>query len=97
MLRKTEANYELLQQASVQFKNRNHPDNSIHKYVTDVKYDVANYSRQSVLTFFSFIECLVNSISFDYLYRYEKSLLADRVLVLKGLNKNGGYEFKAPY
>lgn len=91
LLRKAEANYELLLQASVQLRNREQPDKSTHKYVTDVKYDVANYSRQSVLTFFSFIECLVNSIGFDYLYRHEKNLVADQVLVLKGLKKNGSY------
>ncbi|MGV8135064.1 MAG: hypothetical protein AB2L20_07610 [Mangrovibacterium sp.] len=91
LLGRAESNYELLEQASAQFRNRQHPDISIHRYITDIKYDVANYSRQSVLTFFSFIECLVNSIGFDYLYRHEKSLSTDKVLILNGLKKNGGY------
>ncbi|KGO78817.1 hypothetical protein Q763_16655 [Flavobacterium beibuense F44-8] len=91
LLQRAETNYELLEQASVQFRNREHLDIPIHRYITDIKYDVANYSRQSVLTFFSFIECLVNSIGFDYLYRHEKSLSVDKVLKLKGLKKNGGY------
>lgn len=52
LLRKAEENFELLLKASERFKNRDHPDMPIHGLVTDVKYDVANYSRQSVLTFF---------------------------------------------
>lgn len=91
LLRRAETHYELLEEASVQFRNRQHLDISTHRYITDIKYDVANYSRQSVLTFFSFIECLVNSIGFDHLYRHGKSLSADKILILKGLKKNGGY------
>lgn len=91
LLRKAEINYELLEAASVAFKTNGQPKISIHGYVTDVKYDVANYSRQSVLTFFSFIECFVNSIAFDYLYRNESMLSTEQILALKGQKRNGGY------
>lgn len=91
LLKKAEANYELLELASASLSHRNQPDILTHRYVTDIKYDVANYSRQSVLTFFSFIECLVNSIGFDYLYRHEKNLAENQVHALKGLQKNGRY------
>ena len=91
LLRRAEENFELLLKASPWLKNRDHPDTSIHGNVTDVKYDVANYSRQSVLTFFSFIECLVNSMAFNHLYRFEKSLSEEQIRILKGLKKNGSY------
>lgn len=91
MLKRAEFNFELLTRAAVVFRTREHPDASIHRYITDIKYDVANYSRQSVLTFFSFIECLINSIGFDYLFRHEKALSHENILILKGLKKNGGY------
>ena len=64
---------------------------STYKSITNIKYEVACYSRFSVLAFYSFIECLVNSIGFDHLYRHEKSLTDNECLILKGIKKNGGY------
>lgn len=91
LLSKAEVNYQLLEDASVAFKNKAQPNSNTHKLITDVKYEVANYCRQSVLAFFSFIECFVNSIGFGYLYSNESGLSEEQILVLKGLKKNGSY------
>ncbi|MGY4539423.1 hypothetical protein ACVW0P_003857 [Mucilaginibacter sp. UYNi724] len=91
LYQKAETNFALLETLSKVFNRQKPSDNTIDGNVTDIKYEVANYSRLSVLTFYSFIECLINSIGFDFLYRNEKNLSASEILILKGLKKNGGY------
>jgi len=88
---KAEANFALLEILRREFNYQMPSDKAINNKITDVKYDVANYSRLSILTFYSFVECFVNSIGFDFLYRNEQSLSPNEILILKGLKKNGGY------
>jgi hypothetical protein len=66
-------------------------DKQTYQQVTDLKYEIANYSRMSVLGFYSFIECFVNSIGFNHLYSYEQHLTEPEKIALKGLKKNNGY------
>lgn len=91
LYQKAETNFALLETLSKTFNRQKSSDHRIDRNVTDIKYEVSNYCRLSILTFYSFIECFINSIAFDYLYRNEQNLSADEVMILKGLKKNGGY------
>jgi len=52
-----------------------------------VKYEVALYSRIALVSFFSFLESFVNSIGFDYYYRYRKVLDRSVIEILNGHKK----------
>ncbi|MDB5090768.1 MAG: hypothetical protein JWR09_4762, partial [Mucilaginibacter sp.] len=54
---KAETNFVLLETLSKAFNRQKPSDNTIDGKVTDIKYEVASYSRLSILTFYSFIEC----------------------------------------
>ena len=87
LYQKAEQHYELL----LTLDKTIEVSKSVYKSITNIKYEVASYSRLSVLAFYSFIECLVNSIGFDYLYRHEQRLADNECLILKGIKENGGY------
>lgn len=91
LYQKAETNFALLETLRKVFNYQIPLDKTIDRNITDIKYEVANYSRLSVLTFYSFIECFINSIGFDFLYRNEQNLSVNEILILKGLKKNGGY------
>ncbi len=89
LLHKAEWNYDLMIRYANQLKNGNAKD-SYHK-ITTIKYEIASYSRLTIISFYSFIECFVNSIGFNYLYQHEKSLSDNEILILKGVKKQGIY------
>ncbi|MDF2433153.1 MAG: hypothetical protein JWP44_2784 [Mucilaginibacter sp.] len=91
LYKKAETNFALLETLRKEFNHQVPLDKTVNNNITDIKYEVANYSRLSILTFYSFIECFINSIGFDFLYRNEQNLSANETLILKGLKKNGGY------
>ena len=53
-----------------------------------IKYDVSFYSRLTIVSFYSFLECFVNSIGYDFFYRNKASLHSKDAEILQG-NKNG--------
>lgn len=89
---KSKYNYELLLSYGEEMKkkeegNSNGFSNETYSQITDLKYEVAAYSRLSVVSFYSFVECFVNSIGFSYL-SYNKAELSDKDKeLLNGLRK----------
>lgn len=53
-----------------------------------LKFNVAAYSRLSIISFYSFIECFVNTIGFDFYYRNKDNLSAKESEILKGKKKD---------
>lgn len=62
-----------------------------YKSITNIKYDVCAYSRLTILSFYSFIECFVNSVGFNYFYRNCNSLTPTESELLQGQTKDGRY------
>lgn len=52
-----------------------------------IKYDVSFYSRLTILSFYSFLECFVNSIGYDHYLRYSSSLNPKEIEILQGKEK----------
>ncbi|HPE77510.1 MAG TPA: hypothetical protein PLC80_15565 [Draconibacterium sp.] len=55
-----------------------------------LKYEVSFYSRMTIISFYSFLECFVNSLGFDYYYRNEESIDKKDAEILRG-SKNGRF------
>lgn len=53
-----------------------------------LKYEISFYSRLTIVSFYSFLECFVNSLGFDFYYRHTYILSADDAEILQG-SKNG--------
>jgi len=49
-----------------------------------LKFNVSAYSRLSIISFYSFIECFVNTIGFDFYYRNKDNLSEQESEILKG-------------
>lgn len=62
--------------------------------LTNIKYEVAAYSRMTIVGFYSFVECLVNSIGYSYLKRNPHLNLKDKDTLL-GLKKNSYLSLKS--
>ncbi len=58
--------------------------------LTDLKYEASFYSRLTIISFYSFLECFVNSIGFDYYYRNKTTLNDKEAEELQG-SKNGRF------
>ena len=58
--------------------------------MTELNYEVAVNSRLTILSFYSFIECLVNSIGHDYCLRNHENINPKQQEILNGV-KNKGY------
>lgn len=58
-----------------------------YKQITDIKYEVAAFSRLTIISFYAFIECFVNSVGFSFLQRNKNDLNEDEIEVLQGLKK----------
>lgn len=55
-----------------------------------IKYEVSFFSRLAIISFFSFFECFINSIGFDYFYRNKDKLPNNEIEILQG-SKNGRF------
>ncbi len=58
-----------------------------YKQITDIKYEVAAFSRLTVISFYAFIESFVNSVGFSHLQRFKKGLSEGEKQLLQGLKK----------
>lgn len=65
---------------------------NFNKYLYDklnlLKFNVAAYSRFSIISFYSFIECFVNTIGFDFYYHNKDKLKEQESEVLRGKKKD---------
>ena len=68
-------------------KNEIEEKDEAYHLITLLKFNVALYSRLSIISFYSFIESFVNAISFDFLYRNENNLTKKEIDLLKGFKK----------
>ena len=59
--------------------------------INAIKYEVAFYSRLTIISFFSFLEGFINSIGFDYLYRNQGKLNKIEESLLQGKNQKGRF------
>jgi hypothetical protein len=66
------------------------PDEKVLNSLNTLKYEVAFYSRLTIVSFFSFLEAFVNSIGFDHYYR-NKMTLSDRDSEILQGSKKGHY------
>jgi hypothetical protein len=88
-LLKAENNFDALTNASLNYKT-SVPNKEEFKQLTDIKYEVAFYSRMTIISFFSFLECFINSIGFSYMYCNLETLSEEDKLGLKGLYRSSG-------
>lgn len=75
-------------------KNKN-LEKEIYGQITDIKYEVAAFSRLTIISFYSFIECLVNSIGYSHLKRNQAQLTATEIETLNGLKKGRYLQLKS--
>ncbi len=65
-------------------------DNKLHDKLNSLKFNLSSYARLSVISFYSFIECFVNSIGYDFYYKNKKTLNPREIELLRG-KKRGRY------
>jgi hypothetical protein len=70
-------------------KKEGYPDTDLYHKALNVKLNACSYARNSILNFYSFIECFVNSIGYDYFLR-NGNLNQNEKEILQG-QKNGNY------
>ncbi|MGV3586073.1 MAG: hypothetical protein ACO1OF_03635 [Adhaeribacter sp.] len=93
---KAEKNLNILESFGNSQKNKfisegnNKFDSEVLDSLNSLKYEVSFYSRLTIISFYSFLECFVNSIGFDYYYRHKDSLNEKDAEELQG-SKNGRF------
>lgn len=93
---KTDYNYNLLEEYRKILKNLNKDiDKNTYIKISDLKFEVCSYSRLTIISFYSFIECFVNSIGFSYLERNRNMLLDKDIEILQGRKKNSYLSLKS--
>jgi hypothetical protein len=90
----------LLQFGNVQkskLENAGHKefDTETYKQITDLKYEVAAFSRLSVISFYVFIESFVNSVGYSFLQRHKSTLPEDEKEILQGVKKGRYLQLKS--
>lgn len=75
--------------------NRKEFSPDTYKQITDIKYEVAAFSRLTIISFYAFVECFVNSVGFSYLQRNIDRLNETEKETLKGLRKGRFLQLKS--
>lgn len=58
--------------------------------LNSIKFDISFYSRLTIISFYSFLECYINSIGFDIYYKRKNELTEKEKELLRG-SKNGRF------
>jgi len=66
-----------------------------YSQITDLKYEVAAFSRLTIISFYSFIESFVNSIGYSYLKRNFDNLTDKDKEILSGFKKGKFLQLKS--
>ncbi len=82
--------YGNIQKEKFKSEGKNRFDKEILDSLNTIKYEVSFYSRLTIISFYSFLECFVNSIGFDYYYRHKDMLAEKNAEELQG-SKNGRF------
>lgn len=83
-------NFGNIQKQKIKAESKNKFDKDTLDSLTTIKYEVSFYSRLTIISFYSFLECFVNSIGFDHYFRNRGILNQDDAEELQG-TKNGRY------
>ncbi len=59
-------------------------DDKVYRELTQFKYCLITYARLSVVSFYSFLEAFINSIGYDYHYKYDNILNENEKEILLG-------------
>lgn len=93
---KTNYNYNILERYKNVLNDKNKEiDKVVYTKISDLKFEICSCSRLTIISFYSFIECFVNSIGFSYLERNIEVLEDIEVDILKGLKKNSYLSLKS--
>lgn len=76
-------------------KSNNEFNGQIYSQITNIKYEVATYSKLSIISFYAFIESFVNSVAHDYLKRNENTLGENDIELLRGFKKKSYLTLKS--
>lgn len=71
----------------IRMEGKNKFDKEAIDHLTTIKYEVSFYSRLTIISFYSFLECFVNSIGFDHYYRNRDILDQNDAEELQGTKK----------
>lgn len=66
-----------------------YPSDDIYLKISSINHNVCLFARNSIINLYSFIECFVNSIGYDFYLRNKKNLSVTQQEILQG--KKGGY------
>jgi hypothetical protein len=64
------------------------PNRKTYQNISNLKFEIASYARVAIISFYSFVECFVNSIGYSHFMYNQGSLSADSQELLKGKSKN---------
>lgn len=78
------------QKEKFKLKGKSEFDKETLDSLNALKYEISFYCRLTIISFYSFLECFVNSLGFDFYYRHKDSLCDKESEVLKG-SKNGRF------
>lgn len=94
---KTDKAFKLLNEYGLHIKKEdiNNISNEEYKRISDIKFEVCSYSRLTVISFYAFVECFVNSVGYSYLLRNENILTNENKEVLKGYKKGSYLSLKS--
>jgi hypothetical protein len=65
-------------------ENETYPTNETYYYNTVLKMDVCSYAKSSLIKFYSFLECFVNGVGYDYYLRNKDVLEKEKIEILLG-------------
>jgi hypothetical protein len=68
-------------------KGRSELSQELYKQIAEIKFEVSAYSRLTIVSFYSFVECFVNSVGHSYLLNNESNLNEQEIELLKGFKK----------
>lgn len=75
--------------------NRTALDSQTLSDLNSIKFDICFYSRLTIISFYSFLECYVNSIGFDIYYRRKNELTESEKEILRGSKKGRFLQLKS--
>lgn len=58
-----------------------------YRNITYLKFEICRYSRITIISFYSFVECFVNSIGYSFIQNNKKNLEANEIEILSGMRK----------
>jgi hypothetical protein len=72
----------------IESENKGYPDENIYYEARAINLNTCSYARNSIVNLYSFIECFVNSIGYDFFLRNETRLSEDEKELLQGRKKS---------